>query len=453
LPVTIGDKNVHFRISGLSLPSLSENDQFLDVKARISFNLLNIDGLFSGFPFYGALIEVFFYRGWREPDDLGAYTKLKEGVCRTYSKTLESVHVSAEVLAQPLRFLIKLPTAAELFPQTFLDPFLGVSMPLQNGENVVPVIAGYRFIAQKPIYSTGKVQAAVKPEYQFRPHDYFIIPVAAGDGDAAFVHFIGAIGAGLWLDVRGERATGGILTIEKLAFLSAESFTPYDFLSYLLNTYSNFPFSSALWDKTDNAWLKNKVYPLSFTLDKNMSFNEIISAFKIFQLMIVQKPNGLLALRSKLYPPPTVRSVYLKKAVTESLEEPEVYSSLAVTFQSIAAENFKTSTTAFIRDASQAAAVSATYHIVSELAIEIPVPVDEFAPALNALERIYQHPRRTFSGECLENYGDMLLTIQIYDLVRVNLDDPVDAGFGGENTFICTAIDYRNKTITLGEIL
>jgi hypothetical protein len=479
-PVTIGGKNVYFRITSLSIPSLSENDQFFDVKGRISVNLLNLDGLFSGFPFYGALIEVFFYRGWREPDDLGKYIKLKEGVCRTYQKTAESIYVSAEILAQTLRFLIALPKAADIFPATFTDPLLAVSMALQNGESVIPVISGYRFIPQKPIYSTGKVESTYKPDYQFLAlyvsingtlvvclqqyleadgvvsiqRDYFIPPIDAERGDSANVHFIGAIGAGFWLDAPRERSTGGILAIEKLAWDSYAA-TPYEFLSYLLNTYSNFPFSSAIWDSTDDAWIKNKLYPVSFTLDKNMSFNEIISAFKIFQLMIVQKHKGKLALRSKLYPPPALRGVYLKKTPTESLEDPELYSTLAVTFQSINADNFKTSATAFIRDASQAATVMSTYHIVSELALEIPIPIDQFPAALNALERIYQQPRRKFTCECLSDYAgtNNLLDIEIYDLVRVNLDEPVDAGFGGENIFICTAVDYRAKTLTLEEIL
>jgi hypothetical protein len=171
--------------------------------------------------------------------------------------------------------------------------------------------------------------------------------------------------------------------------------------------------------------------------------------------MIVQKRNGKLALRSKLHPPPAVRAVRLKRPPAEALEDPEIYSSLAVTFQSVNAPNFKASPTAFIRDASQAAAVMSAYRVVSELAVEIPVPIDHFQPALNALERVYQQPRRSFACECLSDpagEGDVL-DIDIYDLVRANLDEPVDAGFGGENVFICTAVDYRAKTITLEEIL
>jgi hypothetical protein len=481
-PVTIGGKNVYFRIRNLSIPSRSENEQLEDRKGRIAFEILNLDGLFSAFPFYGALLEIFFYRGAREPDDLGQYTKLKEGVCRSYNKSAAQVHVSAEILAQALRFLINLPKAADLFPATFTDALLAVPMALQNGDSVVPLIAGYRFISQKPIYSSGKVQVDVgaKPDNQFSytlvsiegtavvclqqyleeegalyiQRDYFLKPTGAGSGNGASATFIGAIGAGLWLGAAGEKYTGGILAIESLAYDSYAS-TLYEFLDFVLKTYSNFPFASALWDASDNNWIRGKVYPVSFTLDKSMSFNELISTFKIFQLMIVQKQNGKLALRSKLYPPQTVRGVYLKRPPDELLEEPEIYSSLAVTFQSINTDNFRTSKTAFSRDASQAATASSVYHIVSELAIEIPIPISQFQLALNALERVYQQPRRKFICECLADYAGVndILDIELYDLVKVNLDEPVDAGFGGETTLICVEIDYYAKTMTLEEIL
>jgi hypothetical protein len=484
-PITIGGQDVYFRIQSLSLPSLSENDQFFSVKGSISLALLNLDGLFSAFPFYGSLIEVYSYRGAQEPDDLGQYTKLKEGVCRSYQKSAESVYVSADLLTQTLRFLISLPRAQDIFPAVYTDPLLAVSMPLQNGENLVPVIAGYRFISQKPVYSSGKVtvDADARPSKQFSSslvsiggaqvvclqqyiaedaqvaiqRDYFLIPTGAGSGAGGAAAFIGAIASGLWLAADGEQYTGGIHAVEALAFASAQS-TPYEFLKYLLTTYSNFPFPAddepSVWDANDLYDVKNKLYPLSYTLDKNTAFHDIITAFKLFQLMILQKHDGRLTIRSKFFPHSPSRRVALTRPPTESLEAPELYSSLAVTFQSINSANFRTSKTAFLRDASHAAAVSSRYRIVEEKALEIPVPIDQFPAALNALERIYQHPRRRFSCECLAdydscNFGDILL----YDLVQVNLDDPVAAGFGGTQTFICTGIDYRAKTITLEEIL